>query len=58
MVHLLGKRNADDHFPNTEGVENSTDAAFYNGKRVAFVYRASKEVRGSKIRVIWGKVTR
>lgn len=28
------------------------------GKKVAFVYRASKEVRGSKIRVIWGKVTR
>lgn len=28
------------------------------GKKIAFVYRASKEVRGSKIRVIWGKVTR
>lgn len=32
--------------------------SFYLGKKVAFVYRASKEVRGSKIRVIWGKVTR
>lgn len=31
---------------------------FYLGKKVAFVYRAQKEVRGSKIRVIWGKVTR
>lgn len=60
LSYQRGKRNTN---PNTslikiEGVENSTDAAFYNGKRVAFVYRASKEVRGSKIRVIWGKVTR
>ena len=31
---------------------------FYLGKKVAFVYRASKERQGSKIRVIWGKVTR
>ena len=31
---------------------------FYLGKKVAFVYRASREVRGTKIRVIWGKVTR
>ena len=31
---------------------------FYLGKKVAFVYRAHKEVRGTKIRVIWGKVTR
>ena len=37
-----------------------TDATnrFYLGKKVAFVYRAHKEVRGTKIRVIWGKVTR
>lgn len=32
--------------------------SFYSGKKVAFVYRAKREVRGSKIRVIWGKVTR
>jgi len=32
--------------------------SFYLGKKVAFVYRAQREVRGSKIRVIWGKVTR
>ncbi|CAN3365330.1 large ribosomal subunit protein eL33A [Diutina catenulata] len=41
-----------------EGVDASKDAKFYLGKRIAYVYRAQKEVRGSKIRVIWGKVTR
>ena len=32
--------------------------SFYLGKKVAYVYRCQKEIRGSKIRVIWGKVTR
>jgi ribosomal protein L35AE/L33A len=36
----------------------STLFSFYLGKKVAFVYRAKREVRGSNIRVIWGKVTR
>ncbi|KAL1879695.1 hypothetical protein VTK73DRAFT_6870 [Phialemonium thermophilum] len=41
-----------------EGVDNTEAANFYLGKRVAFVYRGHKEIRGTKIRVIWGKVTR
>ncbi|KAL8950764.1 MAG: hypothetical protein Q9222_003219 [Ikaeria aurantiellina] len=41
-----------------EGVDDPKAATFYLGKKVAFVYRAQKEVRGTKIRVIWGKVTR
>lgn len=41
-----------------EGVATPEDAQFYLGKKIAYVYRASKEIRGSKIRVIWGKVTR
>jgi len=32
--------------------------SFYLGKKVAYVYRGQKEIRGTKIRVIWGKVTR
>ena len=32
--------------------------SFYLGKRIAYIYKAHKEVRGSKHRVIWGKVTR
>ncbi|GAA84402.1 60S ribosomal protein L35Ae [Aspergillus costaricaensis CBS 115574] len=41
-----------------DGVESTEAANFYLGKKVAFVYRAKREVRGSNIRVIWGKVTR
>ncbi|KAI1319455.1 60S ribosomal protein L33A [Mortierella claussenii] len=41
-----------------EGVKTAADTDFYLGKRVAFVYRAKREVDGSKIRCIWGRVTR
>ncbi|ATZ46355.1 putative 60s ribosomal protein l33 protein [Botrytis fragariae] len=60
LSYQRGKRNTT---PGTsliqiEGVNNTEAANFYCGKKVAFVYRASKEVRGSKIRVIWGKIAR
>ncbi|CAO3612941.1 unnamed protein product [Mucor hiemalis] len=35
-----------------EGVQTTKDAQFYLGKRIAYVYRAQREVNGSKIRVI------
>ena len=30
--------------------------SFYTGKRAAYVYRANKEIRGTKLRVIWGTI--
>ncbi|CAO3629679.1 ribosomal protein L35A [Cunninghamella echinulata] len=49
--------------PNTsliqiEGVQTTKDAQFYLGKRIAYVYRAKREVNGSKTRVIWGRIAR
>jgi len=60
LGHKRGKRNTR---PNTsllqiEGVTNKEDAQFYLGKRVAYVYRAKRAIAGSKVRVIWGRVTR
>ncbi|KAL1839170.1 hypothetical protein VTJ83DRAFT_502 [Remersonia thermophila] len=61
--HLSYQRSRRTVHPKTslikiEGVDDTAAANFYLGKRVAYVYRAQKEVRGTKIRVIWGKVTR
>jgi len=58
--HKRAKRNTR---PNTsliqiEGVATKEDAQFYLGKRIAYVYRAKKAIQGSKVRVIWGRVTR
>ncbi|KAL5513196.1 RPL33B [Sanghuangporus sanghuang] len=60
LSHKRGKRNTR---PNTsliaiEGVGTKEDAQFYLGKRIAYVYRAKREINGSKVRVIWGRVTR
>lgn len=61
--HLSYQRSKNVTNPNVsliqiDGVRSPSDAQFYLGKRIAYVYRATKEVRGTKIRVIWGKVTR
>jgi large subunit ribosomal protein L35Ae len=42
-----------------ENVTNAKDATWYLGKKVAFVYRGKKAAEGeSKVRKIWGKITR
>ncbi|KNZ49177.1 60S ribosomal protein L33-B [Puccinia sorghi] len=60
LGYTRGKRN---HKPTSslvqlEGVSNKEEAAFYLGKRIAYVYRAQRAIKGSKVRIIWGKVTR
>ncbi|KAI1419369.1 ribosomal protein L35A [Xylaria sp. FL1777] len=61
--HLGYRRNKHTTHPNRslvkiEGVDDSEAAKFYLGKKVAFVYKAPKEIRGTQTRVIWGKVVR
>jgi len=55
-----GKRNqrTNTSLIEIDGVKTGSDTNFYLGKRVAYIYRAKRVVDGSKIRVIWGKVTR
>ncbi|PCH36267.1 ribosomal protein L35Ae [Wolfiporia cocos MD-104 SS10] len=60
LGHKRAKRNTR---PNTsllqiEGVATKEDAQFYLGKRVAYVYKAKRVIQGTKLRVIWGRVTR
>ncbi|ORY65658.1 60S ribosomal protein L33-A-like protein [Leucosporidium creatinivorum] len=55
-----GKRNVrvNTSLVQVEGVATKEEAQFYLGKRVAYVYTAQRPINGSKIRIIWGKVTR
>eukprot|EP00933_Yihiella_yeosuensis_P047841 TRINITY_DN437_c0_g1_i1.p1 TRINITY_DN437_c0_g1~~TRINITY_DN437_c0_g1_i1.p1 ORF type:complete len:126 (-),score=34.01 TRINITY_DN437_c0_g1_i1:178-555(-) len=61
---ILGyKRSKTNSYPNCtllkiEGVRTQEDALFYCGKRVAYVFKAKKEVKNSKFRVMWGKIRR
>lgn len=55
-----GLRNQYEHTSllKIENVKEKKDVDFYLGKRVCFIYKAQNEVRGSKFRTIWGRVTR
>merc|ERR1712159_372280 len=61
---ILGyKRTKVNQYENTslikiENVNQRADTEFYLGKRVAYIYKAKREINNSKFRVIWGKVTR
>jgi len=41
-----------------QGVTSREETTFYMGKRVAWIYRAHKMIKDTKIRVIWGKIQR
>merc|ERR1711967_132340 len=61
---ILGyKRSKVNQYDNTslikiEGVTQRSDVEFYLGKRVAYIYKAKREINNTKFRVIWGKVCR
>ena len=41
-----------------DGVEDTKSSQFYFGKKVAYIYKATKATAGNKFRVVWGKVMR
>ncbi|KAJ0901210.1 putative ribosomal protein L35A [Helianthus annuus] len=61
---VLGyKRSKSNQYPNTslvqiEGVNTKEEVSWYQGKRMAYIYKAKVKKNGSHYRCIWGKVTR
>ena len=60
MGYKRGLRNqyASTSLIKMEHVKDKDAAKFYLGKRIAYVYKAHTLKKGSKFRVIWGRVTR
>ena len=62
--HVLGfkrgKANQTSHtvLVSVDGVVSPKETPFYLGKRIAYIWKASTEKKGSKYRVTWGKFTR
>mmetsp|Transcript_15605 Transcript_15605/g.14131 ORF Transcript_15605/g.14131 Transcript_15605/m.14131 type:complete len:114 (-) Transcript_15605:39-380(-) len=55
-----GRRNTYHHTSliKVDGVNENSASSFFAGKKVAYIYKADKVVKGSKLRVVWGKLTR
>ncbi|KAL9991970.1 putative ribosomal protein L35A [Helianthus debilis subsp. tardiflorus] len=60
---LVCVRSKSNQYPNTsliqiEGVNTKEEVTWYQGKRMAYIYKAKVKKNGSHYRCIWGKVTR
>ncbi|GAB2211147.1 hypothetical protein Droror1_Dr00016439 [Drosera rotundifolia] len=61
---ILGyKRSKSNQYPNTsliqiEGVNTKEEGTWYQGKRMAYIYKAKTKKKGTHYRCIWGKVIR
>ncbi|XP_047309616.1 60S ribosomal protein L35a-3-like [Impatiens glandulifera] len=61
---ILGyKRSKSNQYPSTsliqiEGVNTKEEVTWYQGKRMAYIYKAKVKKNGSHYRCIWGKVSR
>lgn len=56
-------RSKSNQYPNTsllqiEGVNSKDEVSWYQGKRLAYIYKAKVKKNGSHYRCIWGKVVR
>jgi ribosomal protein L35AE/L33A len=60
MGFKRGLRNQHEHTSllKIDKVASKEDTSYYLGKRVCFVYKAQNEIRGTKFRSIWGRITR
>jgi large subunit ribosomal protein L35Ae len=60
MSYKRAKNNSYNHtaLVKIQGCEDGKAARFYEGKRVAYIYKGHKEKDGHKYRVSWGTVTR
>ncbi|GAB2299644.1 60S ribosomal protein L35a-1 [Dionaea muscipula] len=60
---VLRCRSKSNQYPNTsliqiEGVNTKEEVSWYQGKRMAYIYKAKTKNNGSHYRCIWGKVIR
>lgn len=60
LGYKRGLRNQYEHTSliKIQDVADKAATDFYLGKRLCYIYKAQKEIRGSKFRTIWGRVTR